>query len=582
MIEQRVEIGHLGRFWDDSFKDLPYVKVPPLDTEYNQFISQGYEPRYVKSFVGSMYNSSNPMPEWVTTRLDLFGLVNCGYTFYRMDQQEVMPKHSDHFQNYCKVFGTEPNKVYRMIIMLEDWKPGHYFELDGVGYVNWKAGDWFKWKGDVPHAAANIGTQPRYTLQITGISVYTGQLNNLFAFNVPGIEEDNSQPFINLDILPLINPEKKTDYRFVLYMNNSFIKELGTVSHTDSERMSLNADGLHIYLYEPMCSYKLGFTKHTQGFYSEFEADIKPEELRSEELDSIYDYVTRNNLTNVIVHTCDYNVEPWYPYYTPKMKLVCDDLFVATQKKIVNLNEKPDGQFIYNYICLNWRFTKHRQLVATFLANTTGHLSWHYKTDVETLGKDLFFDLASWKTKHPEHYEKLKTGCDIVKNRAPFCVDKRSTAAITVEDPLYVNMWPLVPEHEPGETPSLFNRVSNNLSDFYFEAFVDIISETRYAQPTANISEKTFQAMQYLRPFVLVAPPKALAELRSLGFKTFSEFWDESYDDEFDHGERLAKIFTLINQIFSMSNQEQRELYKKMIPVLTYNLNRFKEFIKDK
>jgi hypothetical protein len=143
-------------------------------------------------------------------------------------------------------------------------------------------------------------------------------------------------------------------------------------------------------------------------------------------------------------------------------------------------------------------------------------------------------------------------------------------------------MWPLVPEHPPGETPSLFNAMSNNLSDFYFEAFVDIISETRYAQPTANISEKTFQAMQYLRPFILVAPPKSLKELHSLGFKTFGDFWDESYDDEADHGERLAKIFTLINTVFAIPNEEQRKMYKKMIPILTHNFERFIEMVKNK
>lgn len=578
MNDKRIEIGHVGRFWDDSFKELPYVKVPPIEEEYNGYIEQGYDPKYVKSFVGSMYNSSNPMPDWVTNGLNIFGLLNCGYSFYRMDQQEIMPEHRDHFQNYCKVFNTTYDKVHRMVIMLEDWKPGHYFELDGVGYVNWKAGDWFKWRGDVPHAASNIGREPRYTLQITGTSVYAGQLNNLFSFNVPGVAEDRSHPMVTLDIVPLINP----DYRYMLYMNNGYINELKNINHSQDERDTLNRDGLHIYLYEPMCSYEVNSTDMTQGFYSEFDSSIKPEDLRATELDSIYDYALANNLKNITVHTCDYNVAAWYPDYSKRLKLICDDLFVSTQRKIVGLNEKPDGQFIYNFICLNWRFTKHRQLVSTFLAGESGHLSWHYKADMQTLCKDLFFDLESWKTKYPEHYAKLENGCKVLEERAPFCVDKRSTAAIRVEDPRHVNIWPLVPEIEPGETPSLYNRVSNHLSNYYFDAFIDIINETRYAQPTANISEKTFQAMQYLRPFILVAPPKSLEELHSLGFKTFSEFWDESYDDELDHGERLAKIFTLINQLFSMTNQEQRELYLKMVPILTHNLNRFKALVRNK
>jgi hypothetical protein len=83
-----------------------------------------------------------------------------------------------------------------------------------------------------------------------------------------------------------------------------------------------------------------------------------------------------------------------------------------------------------------------------------------------------------------------------------------------------------------------------------------------------------------MRPFILVAPPKTLAYIKSLGFRTFDEFWDESYDDELDHGERLAKIFEIIDYISTLSIEEMRELYSKMIPIVQHNLKRFKEFIK--
>jgi hypothetical protein len=61
------------------------------------------------------------------------------------------------------------SEVYRAIVFLEDWQSGHYFEIDNIGVVNWCAGDYYLWNGDAPHAASNIGIDPRYTLQITGI-----------------------------------------------------------------------------------------------------------------------------------------------------------------------------------------------------------------------------------------------------------------------------------------------------------------------------------------------------------------------------------------------------------------------------
>jgi hypothetical protein len=568
----RVEIGHLGRFWNDDFKQLIFVKQPVTDEEVKTWQDMGYD--HVKSFTGSMYDNSKPMPDWIATLERMFGLYNQTYTFYRMNTLEIMPVHVDHYRTYCRINNVSTDKVCRIVMMLEDWKPGHYFELDGIGYTNWKAGDYFMWKGDVPHAASNIGVEPRYTLQITGLSIYEGQLNQLFSTNIPDMETNHSNPMVTLDILP-----KLKDTHNMVYLNNRYIKELDSVHHSEETIDLLNKEGLHIYLYEPMCSYQYPFEKHTQGFYSEF-SKVDNSLLRSEELDSIYDYVKRNYLSNVTVHTCDYDIENYYINYTDRLQLVCDDLFLKTQKKIMHLTDKPVGRFIRNFICLNWRFTKHRQLVSTFLAGEEGYLSWYYKADFDALKKDLFFDLEEWKTTHPEHYEKLKKGCDITLSQGPFTIDKHDAQPTVVTDPYHVDMYPNVTGIPKGETPALYNRVNNELSNYYFESFVDIINETRYAQPTANYSEKVYQAMQYLRPFILVAPPKTLEYLKSMGFKTFGEFWDESYDDELDHGERLAKIFTLINHVFAMPNDKQRELYENMVPILTHNLNRYKELTK--
>jgi hypothetical protein len=79
-----------------------------------------------------------------------------------------MPTHVDHYNTYCKVFNQKHEDVRRAIVFLEDWKPGHYFEVDSTALVNWKAGEFVLWHPEVPHAASNIGVDSRYTLQITG------------------------------------------------------------------------------------------------------------------------------------------------------------------------------------------------------------------------------------------------------------------------------------------------------------------------------------------------------------------------------------------------------------------------------
>jgi hypothetical protein len=59
-------------------------------------------------------------------------------------------------------------RIRRALVLLEDWKSGHYLEIQGKPVVGWKAGDVVEWVYDTPHMAANLGLEDRYTLQITG------------------------------------------------------------------------------------------------------------------------------------------------------------------------------------------------------------------------------------------------------------------------------------------------------------------------------------------------------------------------------------------------------------------------------
>ncbi len=158
--------GHVTPVWDEEYKNYSYVKQPITNHEVSDWESQGYD--YVKSFTGWMYDNRNPMPAWISSLDKSFGLKNQTYCFYRMKTLEIMPIHTDKYLRYIQVFNADPSKVCRALLMLEDWKSGHYLELDGRGFVNWKKGDWFMWKTDCPHAASNIGVEDRYTLQITG------------------------------------------------------------------------------------------------------------------------------------------------------------------------------------------------------------------------------------------------------------------------------------------------------------------------------------------------------------------------------------------------------------------------------
>ena len=168
--------GHITPVWTDEHLQFEYVKQPIKPSEIEAWKSQGY---YNESFSGSMYDSRNPMPDWVDYVANKVGLSNCGYVFYKMETLDIMPDHLDHFETCERVFGVPRSNTYRALVLLEDWKPGHYLEFNGKGIVNWKAGDYALWSADIPHAASNIGIEDRYTLQITGELNERTRLNHL-------------------------------------------------------------------------------------------------------------------------------------------------------------------------------------------------------------------------------------------------------------------------------------------------------------------------------------------------------------------------------------------------------------------
>jgi hypothetical protein len=107
------------------------------------------------------------------------------------------------------------------------------------------------------------------------------------------------------------------------------------------------------------------------------------------------------------------------------------------------------------------------------------------------------------------------------------------------------------------------------------ESFVFLVTETCYFQNKTHLTEKIFKPIVLRMPFILVGCANNLAYLRSYGFRTFSDFWDESYDTEFDPIKRLDAIVKILKGISSMSLSEQEAMLVEMQPILDHNYNLF-------
>lgn len=161
---------HIPKFWDDEFKSLNYISEPFNDPEtVSVWIAQGYQ----NKIIGDLCDMRHTLPDWAKQIIQIYtelGWKNIGLAFYRMRTGTVMPVHSDLYKRYIELFGLKGREhtIKRALLLLEDWKSGHYLEVAGIPYVNWSAGDVIEWTYDIPHMAANLGLEDRYTLQITG------------------------------------------------------------------------------------------------------------------------------------------------------------------------------------------------------------------------------------------------------------------------------------------------------------------------------------------------------------------------------------------------------------------------------
>jgi hypothetical protein len=145
------------------------------------------------------------------------------------------------------------------------------------------------------------------------------------------------------------------------------------------------------------------------------------------------------------------------------------------------------------------------------------------------------------------------------------------------------NTWLPVGEHDkefsynfPGTSgvpvPYNKNKQQANISTwipvrYYNESWFSIITETRDHQ--GFFTEKTAKVLLGKRLFIFFGIQGALNDLKTLGFKTFDNIIDESYDTISNDNARWEMAFEQVN--FLLSHQNLQEIYKIVLPTLEYN-----------
>lgn len=102
----------------------------------------------------------------------------------------------------------------------------------------------------------------------------------------------------------------------------------------------------------------------------------------------------------------------------------------------------------------------------------------------------------------------------------------------------------------PGAEKYFYTLSQTIPLDLYNQGYFNLLVEGDIDyEHQFDLTEKTVKTLITGMPFVIVASPYFLKELKKLGFKTYESLWDESYDSIVDYDMRMLAIVKLVNNL---------------------------------
>ena len=135
---------------------------------------------------------------------------------------------------------------------------------------------------------------------------------------------------------------------------------------------------------------------------------------------------------------------------------------------------------------------------------------------------------------------------------------------------------PLVIDGETNINQMCEDR-GNESRPFYQNSLVSIITETNFEQSEVTLTEKSYKPIKEKHPFIIVGAPGAIKGMQDAGFQTFNEFWDESYDNLKNPGERMLAIMRIISDIATWDNDKILDFRRRVKPILDNNFRILKD-----
>jgi hypothetical protein len=133
--------------------------------------------------------------------------------------------------------------------------------------------------------------------------------------------------------------------------------------------------------------------------------------------------------------------------------------------------------------------------------------------------------------------------------------------------------------------PSIFDKYHFNKNCF-LNIVVESVNEDYFFYNdkkiiTNFVSEKTQKTLATGLPFLIVGEPNFLNSIKDYGIKTFSNYWDETYDLEEKMENRAEKFFNTIKTICYEKESVIKEIYSETETIYNSNKEVLKSIMQD-
>jgi hypothetical protein len=112
-------------------------------------------------------------------------------------------------------------------------------------------------------------------------------------------------------------------------------------------------------------------------------------------------------------------------------------------------------------------------------------------------------------------------------------------------------------------------------NELYRNSYISLVTESHFSEKSAFISEKSFKPLIHYHPFLILGEHGILSQLRNMGYETFPELFDETYDTILDDKERFYAVVTEIKKWCEKTEHEKNKLIESVSHKLVANHSRF-------